>query len=108
MLKQDGWRGFPSGREKIAMELKLSRKEIEGRYKLEFKEASDGLGREYSTYFNDNVLGTVTILIDDAIPRTAGVYIDSKLSTRAAIPRLIDVFALSDAFLNLPNDSHRD
>ncbi len=29
MLKQSGWTGFPSGEEKIAMEIGLSKAEIE-------------------------------------------------------------------------------
>ena len=57
MLKQDGWCGFPSGREKIALELKLSRQEIEKRYGLKFIDGSDSLGRASSTYFNDDLLG---------------------------------------------------
>ncbi len=108
MLKQDGWRGFPSGREKIAMELKLARQEIESRYGLEFIEGADSLGSGSSTYFNDDVLGSVTILVHDATPKTAEVYIDSELSTRVAVPRLVDVFDLDEALLNLPVESHRD
>ncbi len=108
MLKQDGWRGFPSGREKIALELKLPRADIARRYELEFKSGSDSLGSLSSTYFNDHVLGTVSILIYDSVPNTASVYVDSKVSTRFAIPRLVFVFGLDDEFLNLPVENHRD
>lgn len=88
--------------------MKLTRKEIEDRYGLEFIGGSDGLGSGASSYFNDDVLGSVSILIYDHIPNTAGIYIDSKLSTRAAVQRLVDVFALDDAFLNLPAEKYRD
>jgi hypothetical protein len=108
MFKQDGWRGFPSGREKIAMELKLCRADIERRYGLEFISGSDSLGSLSSTYFIDDVLGTVSILIYDSMSKTAGVYVDSKVSTRFAVARLVNVFGLDEEFLNLPVENHRD
>lgn len=108
MLKQDGWCGFPSGREKIALELKLSRQEIEKRYGLKFIDGSDSLGRASSTYFNDDLLGSVSILIYDSMPKSAGVYVDSAVGTHAAIARLIEVFDLNDALLNLPAERHRN
>jgi hypothetical protein len=43
-LKQNGWSGFPSGREKVAMEIAVSRDEIRQLYGLVFISGSDHLG----------------------------------------------------------------
>src|SRR5262245_24605927 len=80
MLKQTGWSGFPSGREKIVMELVLSKSEIEGRYGLVFISGEDSLGKVDSTYFVDELLGPVTIACYEKSPHgRAFVFIDSRL-----------------------------
>jgi hypothetical protein len=103
MLKQGGWKGFPSGREKVAMELALSKEEIEARYGLAFIYGSDNLGNAHSTYFDDDVLGPVTIICYEKSPNgMAIVYIDSSLELEVAVPRLLAVFDLDPALVRLP------
>lgn len=105
MLKQDGWTGFPSGDERCVMEIALSRSEIENRYGLEFISGEDSLGRVDSTYFNDDLLGPVTILCYKKSPNgRAIVNVDSSLALRVAVPRLLEVFRLDQSLLNLPLD----
>lgn len=87
------------------MEIALSRSEIENRYGLKFISGEDSLGRGDSTYFNDDLLGPVTILIYEKSPNgMAIVYIDSSVALRVAVPRLLEVFRLDQSFLNLPRN----
>jgi len=106
MLKQGGWRGFPSGREKVAIELALSKEEIEARYDLAFIFGSDSLGKAHSTYFNDELLGPVSIVCYEKSPHgMAIVYVDSRVDLEVAVPRLLAVFDLDPALVNAPKNS---
>jgi hypothetical protein len=87
------------------MEIALSRSEFEHRYGLKFISGEDSLGRVDSAYFNDEFLGPVTILCYEKSPDgMAMVFIDSALTLRVAVPRLVEVFGLDHALLNLPRD----
>src|SRR5215469_10762784 len=103
MLKQNGWIGFPSGEEMIAAEIALSKAEIESRYGLTFILGSDGLGAAWSTYFNDEVLGPVSIICYERSPHgRAFVFVDAGLELKEAVPRLIAVLGLHEALINVP------
>ena len=87
------------------MEIALSRSEIGNRYGLEFISGEDSLGRVDSTYFNDELLGPVTILCYEKSPNgMAIVCVDSSVALRVAVPRLLEVFRLDQSLLNLPRD----
>jgi len=103
MLKQSGWAGFPSGRDKVVMELVLSKAEIESRYGLVFVSGEDSLGKGHSTYFIDDLLGPVSIICYERSPHgRAFVLVDSKLELRVAVPRLQEVFGLDPSLVNAP------
>ena len=103
MLKQEGWKGFPSGREKVAMEIFLSREEVEERYGLKFIEGSDSLGKAVSTYFSDDVLGSIIIVYYELNPKTTGiVMIDGDLELQLAVPRLRHVLQLNETEVDAP------
>jgi len=103
MLKQNGWIGFPSGEEMIAVEIALSKAEIESRYGLTFILGSDSLGAAWSTYFNDEVLGPVGIVCYERSPHgRAFVFVDAALELEKAVPRLIAVLGLDKALINVP------
>jgi hypothetical protein len=105
MLKQGGWKGFPSGQEKIAMELAVSKEEIEEKYALVFIAGSDSLGRAQSTYFDDELLGPVTITFYERSPHgRAFVHVDSQVDLKLAVPRLLTVFDLDPTRVNVPRD----
>jgi hypothetical protein len=109
MLKQGGWTGFPSGREKVAMEIALSKADIEKRYGLAFVHGSDSLGPAYSTYFNDEVLGPVSIVCYERSPHgRAIIHVDSKLPLREAVTRLLEVFELEYTLVNMPANLDSD
>ena len=81
----------------------LSRSEIESLYGLEFISGEDSLGRADSTYFNDELLGSVTIVRYENSPNcTAMVFVDSALKLRIAVPRLLAVFDLSPSLVDVP------
>lgn len=108
MLKQSGWKGFPSGNEKPAMEIALSKQEIESRYGLSFISGEDSLGKVYSTYFNDEVIGPATIACYEKSPNgRAVVFIDSAVALNEAVPRLLDVFSLDPSLTIVPRGMER-
>lgn len=103
MLRQDQWTGFPSGIEQIAIEIALSKKEIESRYGLKLIHGSDSLGPCHSTYFNDDLLDSVSIICYENSPHgRAFVYIDAGLDLANAVPRLLHVFQLKPGLTNVP------
>ena len=103
MLKQGGWKGFPSGREKVALELALSKEEIEARYRLAFIHGSDNLGKAHSTYFDDELLGPAAILCYERSPNgMASVWVNSSVELEAAVRRLLIVFDLDPTLVNAP------
>jgi hypothetical protein len=105
ILNQSGWRGFPSGKEMIAIEIALSKAEIESRYGLTFISGSDSLGATQSTYFNDEALGPVTITCYERAPHSrAFVHIDAGLELKDAVPRLLVALGLDESLVNLPQD----
>lgn len=105
MLKQSGWTGFPSGDERVAMEIKLSRSEIENTYSLEFISGEDSLGRLDWTYFNDELLGPVVIVRYENSPSgMAIVYVDSTVALRVAVPHLRALFDLDPSLVDVPQD----
>ena len=108
MLKQSGWTGFPSGREKWVMELAVPRSEVETRYDLLFVRGEDSLGPGYSTYFIDDLLGPVTILYYERTSHGRGyVAVDSNLTFKIAVPRLLEVFGLDPSLVGIPDDLDR-
>ncbi len=103
MLKQNGWKGFPSGREKVALEIALSKEEIEVRYGLAFMHGSDNLGEAHSTYFDDELLGPVTIVCYARSPHgRAIVWVDFRVDLKVAVPHLLTVFELGPTLVNVP------
>src|SRR5258705_12777659 len=103
MLKQSGWTGFPSGQHRIAMELVLSKSDIENRYGLAFIAGEDSLGKGHSTYFIDELLGPVSIIIYEKSPHgRAFVLVDSQLRLSVAVPRLLEAFGLDPSLVNEP------
>lgn len=87
------------------MEIAMSKEKIESTYGLKFIFGSDGLGNAYSTYFNDAVLGTITIVCYEKSPNNmAIVSADSDIPFRIAIPRLLEVLNLESREANIPID----
>jgi hypothetical protein len=105
MLKQSGWTGFPSGREKGVMELAVPRSEIESRYGLVFIQGEDSLGPVHSTYFIDDLLGPVTIHYYERTSHGIGyVFVDDSLTFKVAVPRLLEVLGLDRSLVHTPVD----
>lgn len=90
------------------MELALSRSEIERKFGLVFISGEDDLGCVDSTYFNDEVIGPVTIACyHNLASGRAIVFIDSGLERREAVARLLDVFNLDPALTFVPKGMER-
>jgi hypothetical protein len=104
MLKQSGWIGFPSGQHKVAMEILMPKSEIETQFELAFVSGEDSLGKGCSTYFVDERLGPVSMLIYEMKPKRAVVLVDSALDLRDAVPRLLEVFSLDPSLVDVPVD----
>jgi hypothetical protein len=103
MLRQSGWTGFPSGEEKVVMELVLSKSDIESRFGLVFISGEDSLGKVDTTYFVDELLGPVAIACYQKSPHgRAIVFVDSRLELKLAVPRLREVFGLDPSHVYAP------
>jgi hypothetical protein len=104
MVKQSGWFGFPSGDEKIAMEILLPKSEIERRYQLQFIQGEDSLGKGFSSYFVDDLIGPVSLIYCEAQPpERAFVFVDSAVDLSVAVPRIISVLELDASVANVPD-----
>jgi hypothetical protein len=86
------------------MEILLLKPEIETQFGLAFVSGEDSLGKGHSTYFIDEHLGPVSILIYDRKPKRAVVLVDSALELRDAVPRLLEVFSLDPLLVDVPVD----
>ena len=87
------------------MELAVPKSEIGSRYGLVFIRGEDSLGPVYSTYFIDDVLGPVTILYYERMSHgRACVFVDSQLTFKVAVPRLLEVFGLDPSLVGIPSD----